>query len=271
MRSAINSKSKDELNRALKTRDDELAIIRKVDLVLSYNECEHAVIVSHNVDAASIARCPWVVEVPESSPGFGARADIAFLGGFSHRPNQEAMQYFVHEVMPLVRERLPKVSLRIYGSNIPDSIRELAAPDIVIEGWIPNVAQVYSTCRVFIAPLKSGAGIKGKVIAALAFGVPCVLSPVAAEGTGIRDGQEALIARTAQEWVEDIAHVYEGSSVWANMHNAARAYTVSEFSLLNGQKLMRAALRSIDLSVDPPATIPVNRSVGMKLEQSQTK
>lgn len=255
LRSAIASKHQEGVSRALKTRDDELALMRKVDLVLSYNEAEHAVIVSHNLDSTRIALCPWVVKVPDSSPGFDERVDIAFLGGFSHNPNPEAMEYFVREVMPLLRERLPNVSLRIYGSDISDRIHDLAADDVIIEGWVPDVAQVYSSCRVFIAPLRSGAGIKGKVVGALAFGVPCVLSPLAAEGIGIRDGQEALIAETAAQWVESIAGLYADRSKWLKIHNAARNYAASEFSFLKGQKLMQKALESVDIFAEPDVSV----------------
>jgi GT2 family glycosyltransferase len=251
LRSAIASKNQDGMSGALKTRDAELGLMRKVDLVLSYNDAEHAVIVSHNLDSTRIARCPWVVKVPESSPGFDERVDIAFLGGFSHSPNPEAMEHFVREVMPLLRERLPNVSLKIYGSDISERIHDLAAADVFIKGWVPDVAQVYSSCRVFVAPLRSGAGIKGKVVGALAFGVPCVLSPVAAEGTGIRDGQEALIAETAAQWVESIARLYEDRSMWLKIHTAARAYAASEFSFLRGQKLMQKALESVDIFAEP--------------------
>jgi glycosyltransferase involved in cell wall biosynthesis len=229
--------------------------MRKVDLVLSYNDAEHAVIVSHNLDSTRIARCPWVVELPKESPGFDERRDIAFLGGFSHGPNPEAMEYFVREVMPLLRERLPEVSLRIYGSSITERIRALAADDVVIEGWVPSVTEVYATCRVFVAPLRSGAGLKGKVIGALAFGVPCVLSPVAAEGTGVRDGQEALIAETAAQWVESIACLYEDRSTWFKIHKGARDYAAGEFSFSKGQKLMQAALQSVDIFAEPDESI----------------
>jgi glycosyltransferase involved in cell wall biosynthesis len=214
---------------------------------LSYNDAEHAVIVSHNLDSTRIARCPWVVKVPESSPGFDERVDIAFLGGFSHSPNPEAMEYFVREVMPLLRERLPSVSLRIYGSDISDRIHDLAADDVLIEGWVPDVAQVYSSCRVFIAPLRSGAGIKGKVVGALAYGVPCVLSPVAAEGTGIRNGQEALIVDGAAQWAESIAILYKDRCIWFRMHEAARNYATTEFNFARGQQLMQSALQSVDI------------------------
>ena len=255
LRTAISLKNKAGLTRALKTRDDELALMRKVDLVLSYNEAEHAVIVSHNLDSTRIARCPWVVEVPAETPRFDQRHGIAFLGAFSHAPNPEAMEYFVREVMPLVRERLPDVVLRIYGSDIPDRIQKLAAEDVVIEGWVADVAQVYGNCRVFIAPLRSGAGLKGKVIGAFAHGAPCVLSPIAAEGTGIRDGQEALIAESANQWVESIARLYGTREMWTRLHNAARHYATNEYSFSKGQRLMQAALEAVDIYATPDDSV----------------
>ena len=251
LRSAIAARSKATLERALKTRDEELALMRKVDLVFSYSDVEHAVIISHNLDSTRIARCPWVVELPEKSPAFDERRDIAFLGNFSHLPNLEAMEYFVSEVMPLVRERLPGVCLRIYGSNTSDGLEALSAEDVFIEGWISSVDQVYDGCRVFVAPLRSGAGLKGKVVGALAHGVPCVLSPVAAEGTGIRDGQEASIADAPIQWAESIARLYADRPAWMKISRAARLYAESEFGFQKGQKLMQSALESVDIFAEP--------------------
>ncbi len=251
LRAAINLKSKEHMATALKTRDDELTLMRKVDLVLSYSEAEQAVIVSHNLDSTRVARCPWVVSVPENTPAFAQRHGIAYLGGFSHSPNVEAVEYFVREVMPLIRQRLPDASLRIYGSDIPDRIERLAAPDVKVEGWVADVADVYASCRVFVAPLRSGAGLKGKVIGAFAYGAPCVLSPIAAEGTGIRDGQEALIADKPLDWAEKVARLYGDSELWLRLHAAARRYAASEHSFTKGQGLMQSALQAVDIYASP--------------------
>lgn len=251
IRAAINQQSKEHLAGALKTRNDELSLMRRVDLVLSYNEAERAVILSHNLDSTSIARCPWVVKVPDNTPDFSERRGIAFLGGFSHHPNVEAVEYFVREVMPLLRQRLPGVPLRIYGSDIPDRIQQLADTDVVIEGWVPDVEEIYSSCRVFAAPLRSGAGVKGKVIGALASGVPCVLSSVAAEGIGIRDGQEAMIAEKPTEWSENLANLYQDRDLWLRVRTMGRRFAASEFSFSKGQKLMQKALEGVDIYAPP--------------------
>src|SRR3546814_5571457 len=109
--------------------------------------------------------------------------------------------------MPLLSERLPDVKLRIYCSHPPALLDTLAAEtkNVVLEGWVPDVGTAYDNCRVFIAPLQSGAGIKGKVIGALAHGVPTVMSPIAAEGIPVAPGEEAMIAATPAEWVDAIA------------------------------------------------------------------
>lgn len=253
LRTAIAKKDKEMLGAALRTRDAELAVMRKVDLVLSYNEIEHAVILSHNLDSTRVARCPWVVERPAKVPPFEARSGIAFLGGYGHPPNIEAVEFFVRDVMPLLRERLPGVELRLYGSSMPKEMVERFADEenVSLPGWVPTVEEVYDGCRVFIAPLLSGAGIKGKVIGALAHGVPCVLSPMAVEGTGLRDGLEALIAGTPKAWVDAIAKLYEDPAAWAALQQAAWVYTEREFGFTRGRQLMQQALEAVEIFATP--------------------
>ena len=88
------------------------------------------------------------------------------------------------------------------------------AGDVIVKGYVVDVAEVYDNCRVFVAPLLSGAGIKGKVIGALASGVPCVLSAVAAEGMDIRGGTEALIASDPGTWTDSIVRLYGDKAAW---------------------------------------------------------
>jgi O-antigen biosynthesis protein len=251
VRDALAFKEPGRLERAVKTRDDELAVMLKVDLVLSYNDVEHAVILSHNLERTRVARCPWVVELPDQVPPFEGRRDIAFLGAFLHYPNVDAVAYFIREVMPLMRKRLPGVALRIYGSNIPEDLLAPAAEDVFIGGWVRQVSEVYDSCRVFVAPLLTGAGIKGKVLGALAHGVPCVLSTVAAEGTGVRDGLEALVASSPLQWVECIARLYQDREMWMTQSRTARAYAEREFGFARGQTLMQEALEAVDIYTSP--------------------
>jgi O-antigen biosynthesis protein len=242
MRAALGARNPELLSRAIQTRDAELAVMRKVDLVLSYTDIEKAVIISHNLDSTKVAKCPWVVDTPAQVPPYDARTDIAFLGGFNHHPNAEAVEWFVKNVMPLLRKELPGVVFRVYGSNAPKTLDALATKDVVIEGWVPDVADVYNSARIFVAPLQSGAGIKGKVIGALAHGIPCVLSSLAVEGIGLREDLDAAVVTNPAEWVVAIARLYNDPELWQAMSRHAQGFAKSHFGFEQGVVQMKESL-----------------------------
>jgi GT2 family glycosyltransferase/glycosyltransferase involved in cell wall biosynthesis len=250
LREAIRAKDQGKLEGAIRTRDTELRVMRSVDVTLSYNPVEHAVILSHNLDSTRVTTAPWIVDTAAEVPRFGARSDIAFLGGFGHPPNAEAVEFFLREVMPLLRPRVPGIRFLVYGSAVPKEIEALAAEDVLIKGFVEDVAEVFTTCRVFVAPLLSGAGLKGKVVDALSFGVPSVLSPIAAEGVGLSEGAEAMVARTPAEWVEAIAALHEDEARWARMSDAALSFARRTYSLERGIENMRAAVEMAGLVPD---------------------
>jgi GT2 family glycosyltransferase/glycosyltransferase involved in cell wall biosynthesis len=253
MRAALQTRSSEQQQRAEAIRAEELAIMKQVDVTLSYNLTEHAVIQSHNGLDSRVALCPWVVDTVEFRPLFALRQDIAFIGGFGHPPNQDAVLFFVREVMPHLSKRLPEARFIIYGSQIPPAIEALASARVIIGGAVERVSEVFETCRVFVAPLQSGAGVKGKVMDALSYGVPCVLSELAAEGIALRHGMEALIARTPQEWVEAVHDVYRDHILWQAVSAQALQFVRENHSFEAGKKLMRQALLLAELY--PPDTV----------------
>lgn len=259
LRVALHNKDDEQLSQAMETRENELAVMRKVDLVLSYSDVEKTVILSHNLASTKVAKCPWVCDVVESVSGYENRVDIAFLGGFNHSPNVEAMVWFIERVWPDLLEQLPEAQLRIYGSAIPQSIKDLAAAKarIQVHGWISDVASVYSTCRVFIAPLQSGAGIKGKVIGALAHGVPSVLSDIAVEGIGVCDEIHAFVASSPDEWVNRIMMLYTDQALWEQMSQHALSFAKRHYSLDNAIVEMKAALSTVGIEpiLEPKALV----------------
>ncbi|WP_052128551.1 glycosyltransferase [Neosynechococcus sphagnicola] len=249
LRMAIAQGDDSLLKKAIQTREIELAIMRDVDVTLSYNETEHAVIQSHNLGQSCIAKCPWVVDVIPQVPSFEKRQDIAFLGGFGHPPNISAVKFFVQEVMPLLHRHLPDLRFLIYGSKVTAEIEALQSDTVIIKGFVQDVAEAYNSCRVFVAPLQIGAGIKGKVIDALAYGVPTVMTPIAAEGTGIRHGIEAMIVDEPQRWAEAVMELYSNQVRWQAMSTAAQTFAQVQFSFEVGRSLMRKALEMADIFV----------------------
>ncbi|MDD5273756.1 MAG: glycosyltransferase, partial [Methylovulum sp.] len=247
LREGIEHNDLEQINKACMIREEELSIMRQVDVVLSYNPIEHAVVLSHNLNSTKIVTCPWVVDIKDNVPGFIGRQDIAFLGGFGHPPNKAAVLFFISQVMPILRYQLPEAKFRIYGSNVPPELEKLACDDVIVEGYIENVADIYDTCRVFVAPLLTGAGIKGKVIDALAHGTPSVLSLIAAEGTPLRHGLEVMIAETAQEWADAVTELYTNQGAWEKTSLAAQEFADRHYSFESGRKLMLKALETCDV------------------------
>jgi glycosyltransferase involved in cell wall biosynthesis len=204
---------------------------------------------SHNLDSSKVARCPWVVDVQENTPPFAARSGLAFLGSFQHPPNEEAVRFFLNEIMPRLRRAAPGIKFHVYGSHLGEGIRSLAAEDVVIEGHAERVEDVYDRHRIFVAPLRSGAGLKGKVVGALAAGAPTIMTPLAAEGVGIRPGLEAAVVESAEEWVNAIVSLYGDEAKWAEMSARAKAFARENFSFERGLDTMRKALSTAGVYV----------------------
>tara|TARA_B100002003_G_scaffold250771_1_gene291472 strand:- start:83 stop:2857 length:2775 start_codon:yes stop_codon:yes gene_type:complete len=246
LRAALAANSTD-LSGPLATRDRELGLMRQVDGILAYNPTEHAVIASHNLKMDNLYITPWVLDGRGHQTPFKKRSGLAFLGGYRHTPNVEAVKFFVEKVMPLLRKRLPGVPFHIYGSHMPDSFKQYEAKDVLLEGFVESLDDVFESARLMVAPLLSGAGIKGKVLEGMSAGVPQVLSPVAAEATGLTHGVSAMVVEEPQAWVDAIAELYEDEKRWVQMSNNALALARTNYSFEHGVKGMAKALEGVGI------------------------
>ena len=235
-----------------KTRKRELKAMRSVDAVLSYSELEHSVIASHNLSTDNIFKCPWVLRPKRSLTEFEERQGIAFLGGFTHLPNIESVKYFCRNVMPLINAKHPELKFHIYGSAMTEEVSQLASDNVIIEGFVENLETVFDQCRVFVAPLLSGAGIKGKVLESIAHGIPSVLSPIAAESTGLSHGASTLIANSDEEWAEQVISLYNNKALWMQLSEGSQHLLENEYSFASGIKRMTSLFEYLEL--DPADT-----------------
>jgi GT2 family glycosyltransferase/glycosyltransferase involved in cell wall biosynthesis len=235
------------MDKARQTRTDEMEIIRNSDIVLSYNDVEHSVIQAYSEGQAKVAKCPWVVEVPDIRPPLEGRTGLSFLGSYRHHPNADGIEWFIREIMPTAVGRAGPLSLSIYGSGMTAEILGLASKNIHPVGFVKDIKDAFDTHRVFIAPLRSGAGIKGKVLSALAHGIPCVLTPVAAEAIGLRSGHDCFIAETPEQWADAITRLMQDDALWMKISDNAQAYLRDAFSFERGRAHMLAAFEAVEL------------------------
>lgn len=229
------------LKAAKKTKKEEMSVIENVDVVFSYNEFEHVVIESHTNKNVKVLLAPWVVSSPSEVPSLHGRVGLSFVGSYQHYPNEEAVKWFASEVCPLLNENRQDTHLHIYGSGMKKGLKDLNSDSIFVEGYISNISDAYNKHKIFIAPLISGAGIKGKVLSAIAHGIPTIVSPIAAEGIGLRDGSECLIASSPQEWVNCINSLNADEDLWSDLSNAGRKLTLERYSFERGRDHMKAA------------------------------
>ena len=189
---------------------------------------------------------PWVIEARAGAvPDHAARADVMFLGGFAHPPNADAVRWFVGAVLPILRTLLPDIRLHVYGAAIPPDIAALASEAVVIGGHVSDLAAAFDHHRAMIAPLRFGAGFKGKVAEALANGLPVIASPVAADGTGLRHDREILVAEDPTAFAMSIARLERDAATWQRLSAAGLAHAAAEFSPARGRQHLANVLHEI--------------------------
>lgn len=226
---------------------DELEVIGDVDTAFVHTVPERDIVLAER-PTANVHLYPYVTDEIGRDAPFSPRAGIMFLGGYDHSPNVDAAEFFVSEVMPILRRRLPGVRIHLAGSSVNARVYDLEASDVIIDGFVPKLQSYYSNFRVFVAPLRYGAGIKGKVAAAMVHGVPSVISSVAAEGMDLQDGIQCFIRDDVADIAEAIVRVYDDEKLWEAMSDAAVKFGLQAYSL-------DAACRAFERALGKPGRL----------------
>jgi glycosyltransferase involved in cell wall biosynthesis len=152
---------------------------------------------------------------------FDDTRDVLFIGSFDHHPNIDAMRYCAAEVWPLIIRQIPSARLIIIGPNPPPEIQELASPSVIVKGYVPDIEPELLRARVFLAPLRYGAGMKGKIGQALSYGIPTVTTAIGAEGFSF-SGNELIITDNPSEMAKAVVALYTDKRIWEEYHHRGR-------------------------------------------------
>jgi len=158
-----------------------------------------------------------IVDISDSKTPFAIRRDFLFIGGFEHRPNIDAVLFFVQKIYPLVIERLCEAKFYIIGDKAPPEIVALATDKVVVAGLQTDVRPFFDSIRLSVAPLRFGAGVKGKINQSMAFGVPVVATSLAVEGMGLTDREDVLVADEPKEFGRALIELYESEELWTRL------------------------------------------------------
>lgn len=214
----------------------EFHIFRNVDSVLSISSGEAAVI-GDKLPRKEVITIPvfYFEQLPVNKkiPPFEQRKDIIFLGGFAHSPNVDAVEYFAKDIFPLIKKKLGEVNFLVIGSDPPDKLHALAkeVDGISVIGYVKDIAPYFNSARIFVSPLRYGAGVKGKLVTSMSYGLPVVTTSIGSEGLSIADGEHCLIADTPEEFCTKVLALYANQYLWDNVSRNSIEYVKNNFSL----------------------------------------
>jgi GT2 family glycosyltransferase/Flp pilus assembly protein TadD len=217
-----------EIWKSIDTKRRELAMYERADVVLTVTDEDRQRLleeVPHLAVGVSTDIHP-VLEGRRSSRGH----DLVFVGNYNHDPNEDAVLFFVNEILPGIKQHLPEVKLYIVGNAPTERIKALAREDIVVTGFVPEVTPYLLESRVFVVPLRYGSGLKGKIGEALAAGIPIVTTSIGAEGMDLVHGRSALIADDPETFAKAVVDVYTDDGLWDRLSTEGTALGKRNYS-----------------------------------------
>ena len=223
----------------------EVAAIFRCDLTLMVSHVEVALLQQlFNVDKRLLHYCPFMLneaQLQQENPSFEQRCDFLSIGNFRHAPNWDAVLWLKQQVWPLIRAQLPKANLLICGAYPPPKATALhdEKSGFLVKGWVDDAVVTMQSAKVCLAPLRFGAGIKGKLAEAMMCGTPSVTTVIGAESmetvnNALIDSENqrpwaGAIENTAQAIADEAVKLYQQSQYWQTasdngVHNAKVMY-----------------------------------------------
>jgi GT2 family glycosyltransferase/glycosyltransferase involved in cell wall biosynthesis len=215
---------------ARRMKQQELEVVRRADTTIVISPIERELL-AKEVPAARLHVVPLLREIPGRGPGYKGRCGILFIGGFRHPPNADAILWFCAQIWPIVRRRLPEIELSIVGSYPSAEVLGLKGNGVEVLGYVEDIEPLFARVRLTIAPLRYGAGLKGKVVTSLSYGVPCVVTPTAAEGLELENGQGIRVATEPDTFAAAIVQLYEAEDEWDRCSLAGLRAVTERFSV----------------------------------------
>lgn len=220
------------------TRRQELGVIDQSDLTFVVSHVEQTLLAKGNPERRVEILSNIHEPIPDT-PTFHNRNGLLFVGGFQHPPNVDAVHWFVREIWPLLE--VPNVTLKIVGSKMPESLRALEQPGIEVLGFVADIEPLLLSSKISIAPLRYGAGVKGKVNQAMSFGLPVVATSAGVEGMHLVHGHNVLVADTPQAFAAEVGRLLSDELLWQKLATGGKLNVSKTFS----RDVARATLQRV--------------------------
>ncbi|MCL5259735.1 MAG: glycosyltransferase family 4 protein [Nitrospirae bacterium] len=239
------------LAKAKEFRIIESEAARSTNLTLAISREEKELFLADNPATNIDVLGNYFEPVTDPVPDPERRAGLLFVGNFVHAPNTDGILWFVRDIYPLVKQECPSVPLHIVGDFPPPEIQSLSEdPDIVVHGWVPDLSELFRSSRVFVASLRYGAGVKGKVGLAMSKGLPVVTTAIGAEGMNLTSGVDCEIVDSPEGFARKTILLLSDDDHWSRISIQGQQYANKNSSTDALPDKMRQIFESIGVS--PP-------------------
>lgn len=223
-------------------RETEYSAMQAADVVVSISDEEKRIVSGQGIQDEKIFTVSNIHEpVKTQDVAYSEREGLLFIGGFYHMPNMDAVKFLYEDIMPLVWAKDDSIKINILGPDFPEEIKERYNSErFCILGYQKSVDYWFENSRIFVAPLRYGAGVKGKIGQALEFALPVVTTFIGAEGMGLVDGETALVSENnAQHFADKILELYHNEELWNTIHKNS-TQPLEKFSVKQQEKNIKS-------------------------------
>jgi len=222
----------------------EMKLINESDVSWFFSDAEKEEILKQS-KRAKVDVIPLYVfdKFKENVKPMKERKDIMFVGGFGHSPNVDAVKWFIENVWSKIKDKNKDMKFYVIGSRPPEEIQNLANDRVIVTGYVDDktLEEFYDNCKVVVAPLRYGAGVKGKIVEALYYNLPVVTTLIGAEG--FYEAEDVMkIADNADDFAKAVLEIYENDDIAEEMSKKAREYCKKYFSQENAKEIVEKSL-----------------------------
>ena len=250
-RRAILEKSKSIGIMAEEIKKHELDIMKRMDITTVISAYEYDLLLKVKaIPKARLRLLPYTRQINKKAIAFEDRKNIVFVGSFRHHPNIDAVKFFVSEIMPHIRKLIPDLKFYIVGSQMTKEIKALRASDIVIQGFVQDLSSFLSTFKLSVAPLRLGAGIKGKIGTSLSLGLPVISTSIGTEGMGLKNEENVIIEDKTKAFAEKLVSTYKDKRLWDKLSKNGLAFAEKNWGANKGYDNLSSILTDLDFSIE---------------------
>ncbi len=246
-REAELSQNPEAIRKAERTRMSELQAVASSDLTIVHSTVEQDIL-KRETPQANVSVFPWVSTVRRPTISLRVRRNVLFIGGFRHAPNVDGLRWFLQDIWPRIRAEAPDATFNVIGADAPTEFDAYNGCDgVTMMGWIQNLDPQLDLARVSVAPLRYGAGVKGKVISALSCGLPVVCTSIASEGTGMKHGRDVIVADEPAEFAASVLRLMKNDEVWAGLSESGLRFVEQNYSRKAARERVASMITAVGL------------------------